>query len=119
MFETKQKGDFGEEIANGFLRKKRIIVLERNFRTRYGELDIIGLQNNIIIFYEVKTRKGNLYGSPAEAITKTKINKIKLTSKFYIAKYNLYNYDIRFDVIEVFLNKEDKFEKINIIENAF
>ena len=119
MSENKIKGDFGEETAKIFLKKKNVIILEKNFRTRSGEIDIIGLFNNLLIFYEVKTRKGNLYGSPAEAVTRSKINKIKLTSKFYMAKFNLYNYDIRYDVIEVFLNKDEKVEKINIIENAF
>ncbi|MFA6941762.1 MAG: YraN family protein [Clostridiaceae bacterium] len=119
MSENKIKGDFGEESANSFLRKKNVIILEKNFRTRSGEIDIIGLFNNTIIFYEVKTRKSDIYGSPAEAVTRSKINKIKLTSKFYMAKFNLYNYDVRYDVIEVYLNKNLKLEKINIIENAF
>lgn len=119
MSENKIKGDFGEETARTFLRKKNVIILQKNFRTRSGEIDIIGLCNNTLIFYEVKTRKNNIYGSPAEALTRSKINKIKLTSKFFMAKFNLYNYDIRYDVIEVFLDKNENLEKINIIQNAF
>lgn len=119
MSENKIKGNFGEETARIFLRKKNVIILEKNFRTRSGEIDIIGLLGNTIIFYEVKTRKSHAYGSPAESVTRSKINKIKLTSKFYMAKFKLYNYDIRYDVIEVFLNRNMKLEKINLIENAF
>lgn len=119
MSENRLKGNLGEETAKNYLKKKNIIILERNFRTRGGEIDIIGLFNNTIIFYEVKTRKSAVYGSPAEAVTRSKINKIKLTSKFYMAKANLYNYDVRYDVIEIFLNSNLKPEKINIIENAF
>lgn len=112
-------GNLGEEITKCYLRKKNVIILEKNFRTRSGEIDIIGLFNKTIIFYEVKTRKNCNYGAPSEAVTRNKINKIKMTSRLYMAKYNLYNYDIRYDVIEVYLDKNEALKKINVIENAF
>lgn len=115
----KEVGDFGETLALIHLTRKNITILEKNFRLRTGEIDIIGLSQNYLIFYEVKTRKSSSFGTPGECINRDKIKKIKKTALFFISSRNLFNYDVSFDVIEVYLNADSNLSRINIIENAF
>lgn len=111
-----EKGKIGEDIAVEFLKKNGATIKERNFRGRFGEIDIIAFFNTTeIVFIEVKSRSTCKYGFPAEAVDKTKQNKIKKTAQEYIMKNNLQEISIRFDVIEVYMS--DK--KIRHIVNAF
>ena len=112
---NKEIGNLGEEIAKNYLISKNIAIINTNYRIRSGEIDIIGCENNELIFIEVKSRNTLKYGMPSESITKSKINKIKNTAKYYLYKNKVINKSIRFDVIEVYLNEN----KINHIVNAF
>ena len=113
---TRQKGNFGEELSVKELLNKGYRILERNFSSRYGEIDIIAEHDNYIIFVEVKLRKSINNGYPKEAVNKSKQRKIILTAQEYIIKKNIQNMDFRFDVIEIIEGKEILF---NHIKNAF
>lgn len=85
------------------MRNKGYEIIETNFYTRKGEIDIIARKDNYIIFVEVKTRTTLEYGTPAMAVNYLKKEHLKMVAKFFIHKNKLYKYDIRFDVIEVFI----------------
>jgi len=78
-----QQGNQGEDIACDFLKKKGYKIVERNFRIRGGEIDIIALEDSALVYIEVKTRKNYNYGRPEEAVTLRKIKFIERTAKFY------------------------------------
>lgn len=97
-------GKYGEEQACKFLEKRNYKIIEKNFLCRQGEIDIIAKSpRGELVFIEVKTRSTLKYGMPCEAVTPKKIKNIIYSAKYYIYKHKLYNIDVRFDVIEVFL----------------
>ena len=116
---NKDIGNYGEDISYDFLKKQGYYVLSRNFRTKYGEIDIICKKNDLIIFIEIKSRYNYNHGSPIEAITYSKQMQIIKLCKFYIYTNNLIKYNVRFDVIEVFFNIDNNLHSINHITDAF
>ena len=119
IFSAKQKGDVGEEYTVRYLKKNGYRILERNFRLKCGEIDIIAQKGEYIIFTEVKTRAANFLARPYEAVDRRKIAKIFKTAAIYIAQNQLDAY-FRFDVSEVFTDlNSGKVTGINYIENAF
>ncbi|EQF25894.1 nuclease-related domain protein [Clostridioides difficile CD160] len=112
---NKEKGDFGEEIAVNYLLAKGAKILEKNYRLKLGEIDIIANIGNEIVFVEVKSRSNIKYGYPCESVGFKKRKKIVDVAKYYIIKNNLYNTPIRFDIIEVYLLEK----RVNHIINAF
>lgn len=110
---SKQTGDYGESLACEFLRKKSFKILERNFRIRGGEIDIIAQDpTGDLVFVEVKTRHTHEYGDPAEAVTPWKINFLIRASQFYVLKHNWQNKPLRIDVICVDFTKENFIEHL-------
>lgn len=95
-------GEQGESKAIDFLLDNGYQILERNFHSRYGEIDIIAQEKDIIVFVEVKYRSNDKFGSPLEAISKRKINSICKTAEKYL---NSREVEARFDVIGIQNNK--------------
>lgn len=119
LFTTKQTGDIGEKYTDRYLRKNGYKILERNYRRKCGEIDIIAQKGEYIIFTEVKTRAENFLARPYEAVDRRKIERIMKTAAMYIAEKHLDAY-FRFDVSEVFTDTQSgKVVDINYIENAF
>ena len=119
IFSAKQTGNVGEEYTVRYLKKNGYRILERNFRLKCGEIDIIAQKGEYIIFTEVKTRAANFLARPYEAVDRRKIAKILKTAAIYITQNQLDAY-FRFDVSEVFTDsKSGKVTGINYIENAF
>ncbi|MGX4598880.1 YraN family protein [Faecalimicrobium sp. JNUCC 81] len=112
---NKEKGDFGENVALKYLMSKGAKVLEKNYKIKTGEIDIITKLDNQLVFIEVKARSNLRFGYPSEAVNYKKIKKIISTANYYILRNNLHNEPMRFDVIEIYLNEN----KINHIVNAF
>lgn len=111
-------GLVGEKLAANHMKNKGYCILDQNYRTKIGELDIIAKKDNSIVFIEVKTRTSNVYGRPSEAVDTKKQKKIRRLSQQYIVYKNLKeNWIYRFDVIEVHII--GKKYKIEHIENAF
>lgn len=115
---NKQIGGKGEEIAVNYLVGNGYYLLERNFRCRIGEIDIIAFdkEEKKIVSIEVKTRRSIKYGLPREAVDKRKQKHIISATKYYLLINKLMNYQIRFDVIEVYLMGD--IYKINHIKNC-
>ncbi|MCI9304493.1 YraN family protein [Clostridium sp.] len=116
---NKAIGKYGESIARDFLINNGYKILDMNYRNRYGEIDIISIKNDIIIFCEVKSRYTNSFGNPIEAVTYYKQKQIIKLSEMYLLyeKYN--NYNVRYDVIEVNFNKLNNNFKVNHIKDSF
>jgi len=110
------KGEYGEGIAEGYLKNKGYGILEKRYRCHYGEIDIIARKNETVAFIEVKLRKTQKSGLAAESVTKSKQRSIIRTALHYIAKSSGERDIYRFDVIEV-CGRE--FYDIRHIESAF
>lgn len=113
--ENRNKGNLGEKTALKYLLNKGYKILEKNFTTKIGEIDIIAKDNDIVVFIEVKLRRNSKYGHPFEAVDFRKQRKIINTAKLYEKYKNLHNIQFRFDIIEVYLDENH----INHIPNAF
>lgn len=93
-------GRWGEQAAAEYLEKQGYILLERNFRTAHGEVDIIARQNNVLVFVEVKARSSNRYGAPEYSVTPKKRMHILSTAQEYILAHPEFS-TWRMDVIAV------------------
>ena len=107
-------GSEKEELAIRYLREHGVNILCRNFRSRAGEIDIIGREDNTIVFFEVKYRKNERTGTPQEAVTFSKQKTICRVADFYRVRYRIpYDAACRFDVIAILG------EQITWLRNAF
>src|ERR1051325_4080276 len=94
-------GILGEDLACGELRRRGYEILERRYRTRFGEIDIVAREGDYTVFIEVKTREGDEFGGGAEAVTEWKQRRVTQMAVDYIARHNLYDRPCRFDVVVV------------------
>lgn len=113
MKSTKQIGDKGEDLAVSELEKASYKIIERNFRTRFGEIDIIAKDDNTLVFVEVKMKSSIRFGTPAEMITKRKQLKIKRMAECYLLEHG-YKGPCRIDAVTILGNK---FPQIEILKN--
>lgn len=104
MMNTRRFGNIGEKTAQYYLRGKGYMILQTNFYTKMGEIDIIAEKDNCIIFVEVKTRTSFKFGTPAMAVDLNKRKHIKNSAKVFLYINKLEDRIVRFDVIEVFIN---------------
>ena len=115
---SQKTGPQGEDIAVSYLEKQGYIVLVRNYRQRFGEIDIVAEDDGVLVFIEVKTRKNNRYGSPFEAVDVRKQKKLSLMAQDYISRNKMENRAARFDVVAVLL-KNDSCSEVELIRDAF
>jgi len=115
MERNKRKlGDAYEQVAVDYLIKRQYAILTRNFYTKFGEIDIVALDGNVLCFIEVKYRKTADAGNPMEAITVTKQKRICNSARVYLMKYPKYQrLQVRFDVLGI-LGQE-----VELLQNAF
>lgn len=114
----KTLGRKGEDIATCYLTKNRYRIIQRNFKARYGEIDIICTKNGTLIFVEVKTRIGRQFGLPEEAVTPRKLREIVKTAQYYTLTHKGLPELLRIDVIAIELDQNDSIVYFNHIENA-
>lgn len=107
----------GEDLAAKFLKEKGYKIIDRNFRKGYGEIDIIAVKDKILVFVEVKTRTGNLYGSPFEQISYFKLKSLIKTAQFYKLINPKLPESLRIDAISVLLDYSNNPVNIEHIEN--
>ncbi len=113
------KGMQGEELTAKYLTSLGFKIIAKNFHSRYGELDLVAVDENLILFVEVKTRKVNSLVLSAEAVFHSKIKKIIKTAAIFLEKNTQFNFlQPRFDVSEVVIKSLDSVN-LNYIENAF
>ena len=98
---TRAIGTVGENAAVDYLKKNGYTVIQRNFNCRYGEIDIIALDNGYYVFIEVKSRNTLNFGTPREAVVSYKQRRIIDTAKYWLFKCRKTGVPVRFDVVEV------------------
>lgn len=109
-------GKYGEDLASDYLKKSGYKIIERNFRIRGGEIDIIALDGKTLAYVEVKTRSSHQFGLPEESINYHKLKFMERASKFYrLQRKNLPELE-RIDVVSVDLTGSEP--KIKLIKNA-
>jgi putative endonuclease len=96
-------GKSGEDLASAALERRGYAILERRYRTRGGEIDIVAMDGEVLVFVEVKTRYSSRFGSPAEAITRQKRRQIVSMAADYLARRRPVATGCRFDVVTVTL----------------
>jgi putative endonuclease len=111
-------GQKGEDIAVGFLERAGYKVLDRNFRCRNGEIDIIALDGKSIVFVEVKTRSKENFGPPKLAVNWRKQKQLIRVALTYLKQKRLMDRPARFDVVGIII-RGDKEEEIELVKDAF
>ncbi|MBM4301499.1 MAG: YraN family protein [Deltaproteobacteria bacterium] len=113
----RQLGDQGEDLAAAALKQQGYKILERNYVTPLGEIDLIARQGKVLVVVEVKTRRGASFGAPQEAVTYAKQGRLRRLADYYLKAQRLTGTPVRFDVVAVTL--EDNVPQVEIIPNAF
>lgn len=112
------KGQHYEKLAETFLLKKGLILKAKNYHTKRGEIDLIMLDGETLVFIEVRYRNNSTYGTAEATITTNKQSKIIFSAQHYIAKFNLWHFNARFDVITIKPTPAKQLE-YNWLKNAF
>lgn len=97
-------GKNGEDCAATYLIAKGYKIIERNFKKRYGEIDIIALDRDTLVFVEVKTRSSNAFGYPLESITPWKLKTVIKTAEYYVLTHKNLPKRLRIDAISIMLS---------------
>lgn len=94
-------GNRGEALAASYLEEKGFVILERQYRTPFGEIDLIARDHEEIVFIEVKTRHSKTYGYPEEAVTREKVRHILRTAESYLGQHQKEDHPWRVDVVAI------------------
>ncbi|WP_456387437.1 YraN family protein [Desulfolithobacter sp.] len=111
-------GRHGESLAAAYLKKKGYTIICRNYRRRFGEIDIIARHRGFTVFVEVKTRRSGRFGGPLGAVDRRKQQQICRVAEEYLASHGLQEAPARFDVVSVTLGRDGR-ATIEVVENAF
>lgn len=111
------KGRSGEEKAAKHLKKLGYRIIEKNFKTKFGEIDIIAEDGEYLVFVEVKTRTSSRFANPEDYVDERKQRKILKSAQIYLLKYSLNERKCRFDVVSV--SDTDKGVKVEVFRDAF
>lgn len=112
-YNTHVKGAANEAIAAEYLKKQGYKILQTNFNSKVGEIDIIALDKNVLVFIEVKSKDTDKFGLPREQVTVYKQRKIINAAKLYLLQKKIVDKECRFDVLEIFQGE------ITLIKDAF
>ncbi|MDZ7577235.1 MAG: YraN family protein [Candidatus Nanopelagicales bacterium] len=103
--DNKRLGRLGEDLAAAHLVRRGLKVLERNWRCRLGELDIVAMDGSCLVVCEVKTRSGTSHGSGAEAVTPVKVARLRKLGAAWLSERRLHVGQVRIDVVSVSLHR--------------
>ncbi|HFQ91034.1 MAG TPA: YraN family protein [Desulfobulbus sp.] len=115
---TMPLGRRGEELAARHLEQQGYRILARNYRRRFGEIDIIARHRGQLVFIEVKTRLSTRYGSPFAAVDRRKQHQLVRVATDYIARHHLEDEVARFDVVAVTRDRDGR-TRVDVLEDAF
>src|SRR3989304_3886840 len=114
----RETGIQGEKLARDFLAKNGYHILDTNYRCPAGEVDIIAIQADALVFIEVRTKRSRQFGTPEESITPVKMQRLKTVAAYYGQEHDGLPPDWRIDVVAVQMNAKGRVERIELIENA-
>lgn len=117
-FARQNLGRLGERLAADLLETRGYRLLERNFRCRYGEIDLVAEEGQDLVFVEVKTRRGTLCGRPEEAITSRKARKLQEVACYYLDEHQVPDCSWRIDVVAVQFSASGMLEEIRVYQHA-
>lgn len=110
-------GGRGEDLAADFLQRRGYRLLARNYRTPWGEVDLIARHRGVVVFIEVKARRSDTFGLPQEAVHAAKQEKLRAVAEHYLQEQGLSETPVRFDVVAIRFT--DRGPVIELIEDAF
>ena len=121
ILRKKELGEKGEDIAVRYLKKRGYRIVERNYRVRLGEIDIIAEQGADLVFVEVKTRSDTSFGSPFESVTMQKQKQLSKVALEYLSRNGCQDRPARFDVVGIKFDCGVRGEtaSIELLQNAF
>src|SRR3989344_5868996 len=115
--DNKPSGNYGEDLACKYLKDLGYKILERNYRIRGGEIDIVAKDKEYLVFVEVKARWSHEYGLPSESITPWKIKALLKTALFYIQKIKWGEGPYRIDLVSIDFAESKENPKLELIQN--
>jgi putative endonuclease len=110
MGDRQELGRDGEDAAAGYLAQRGMQVVSRNWRCRYGEIDIIARDGTVLVFCEVKTRRGTGFGVPLEAITAAKLARMRRLAVLWLEDAGGHRGPIRLDAVGVLQHPDGRLE---------
>lgn len=119
MNHNQKIGAIGEEIAADLLKQNGLVIVTRNFRCRYGEIDIVARDQKTLVFVEVKTRKSLRFGRPEEAVDYRKQARLRLMAAIYLKNTHIPQTSYRFDVCAIQLDEQNTLLSAEILKNCF
>lgn len=114
----KALGEWGEKVAGEYLQDLGYQIIETNYRCKEGEIDIVALDKEYLVFVEVRTRRGCEFGSPEESITSVKKKKLISLAFAYLQNHKNLPPSWRFDVVAIEANQAGKIIRLDLIQNA-
>lgn len=117
MDNRRHLGDRGEDLAAAFLKKQGYKIMERNYRTPLGEVDLIARHQGALVFIEVKTRTSARFGAGQEAVHAAKQARLRKLAGYYLQQKRLEEITVRFDVVAILWH--DGQAQVEVIEGAF
>lgn len=109
-------GQLGEEIAREYLKKKGYKIIEQNYRSKFAEIDLVAKQGKELVFVEVRTKRGELFGTPEESLNKRKLRKLYWNVNSYASRIH-WQGPYRVDAVCIVLRQDNSTQRINHYEN--
>lgn len=116
---TYERGKLAEREAALFLRRRGYRIVARNLKLKAGEIDIIALKGDLVVFAEVKARSSDEFGTPVESLSPRQQQRIRRAAEIFLAKRGWSERDRRFDLIAVDLDERGQVKRIEHIPDAF
>ena len=116
--EAKRRGNLGEAAVIAYLRERGWTIVQVNFRSKYGEIDLIAEDGQYLAFVEVKLRRDDNFAAARESVTKAKQRRLRVTAEYYL-QWHPTDLQPRFDVAEVYAPEGAVSPEITYLENAF
>lgn len=118
-YQRQALGRLGEDVAANYLEKCGLKIITRNYRCRAGEIDIVAMDRRVLVFVEVRSRRGGDFGLPQESIIWRKRAKVRQVATYYVKSQGLGEVDTRFDVVAIRFGPNDRIVALEYIKNAF
>ena len=116
--QNKATGSLGESLASTYLVEKGYRIIDRNFTSHWGEIDIIARRpDGVLVFVEVKCKIGIRYGMPYESVTYGKLKRLSKTIQFYLLKNHVSHSKLAIEVVSILLHEDKIVNKIHHFEN--
>ena len=108
MVDPQGLGRRGEDAAAAYLQRCGMVVVQRNWRCRHGEIDIVARDGSTLVFCEVKTRRGTAFGVPVGAITRQKVARLRRLAALYLAEVGGHPGPVRIDAVGILWGRDDR-----------